>query len=136
MIYSVREVDHDSCGHLALVEGPDMNRLEAAETFRRLLDEYTALRRQADQAFTDAFGWYNKPLQGLQPENYHKRWREELRKAGCWSYLEFVCTRGFKAVAHRDVELPRDHEGETECHFARVGPTHEQVMDVPWEIFR
>jgi hypothetical protein len=114
MIYAVREVNWDSCVHLALVEGPKIPRKEAVETFRGLYREFQAKRKAANATFNEAFGWYDKPLQGLTPENYHERWRAELRKAGCWDFVEFLEARGYRRIEHIDVSIPEIDEPSTE----------------------
>lgn len=120
MLYLVREADYDSCLHLALVEGQEMPRAEAQETFRWLRDEWKAALKVAETAFTDAFGWYDKPLQGLTQENYHERRRDEIRKAGCWLFTEFLEARGFRPVKHTDVPICDYDDDGAECIYAQA----------------
>lgn len=108
MIYFVREIDFDSCSHLALVEGPEMPPDVAKATFMELYDEFDRKARTVGKAFSDVYGWYSSPLQGLTRENYHERRQEELRKAGCWSFVEFLSERGFKQVVYQDVSFDYD----------------------------
>jgi hypothetical protein len=110
VIYSVRETDYDSCVHLALVEGPEMTAEQASETFRALYREYEAKNKAANEAFRKTFGWYDKPLQGLTQDNYHDRWREELRKAAAWNFPEFLKDRGYRRVKHMEVSIPARDE--------------------------
>ena len=107
-----REVGWDWCSHLAFVEGPEMTREQAKKTFQELHEEFATKLEAADKAFTNAFGWYDKPLQGLAQENYHERRREALRKAGCWRFPEFLEARGYRAVDYVDVSIPMRSEIE------------------------
>lgn len=108
MIYLVREVDFDSCSHLAYVEGPDMGHDEARTLFMKLYAEFDQRARETGKAFSDAYGWYTAPRGGVTKENYHEKRQEELRRAGCWSFSEFLSERGFKPVAIRDVSFNYD----------------------------
>jgi len=106
VIYAVRETNWDSCVHLALVEGPEMTKDQALKTFRGFYREFQAKHEAAKDVFHEAFGWYDKPLQGLTQDNYHERWRDELRKAGCWNFVEFLEARGYRRIKHMDVAIP------------------------------
>ena len=113
MIYLVRQVDWDSCTHEALVDGPDMSPKEAKARFAALLEQFDKDRDAADKVFVDAYGSYDKPLQGLEQGLYHSKRCDEFRRAGCWKFEEFLEGHGFKTLEYEDVSINRRCDAES-----------------------
>lgn len=108
MIFFIREVDYDSCDHMAMVEGPPMENDKAKETFKAMHLEYKKIVNDVDKAFTNAFGWFNAPQGGLTQENYFKHRADAFFEAGCPNFETFLVGRGFRTVDYCDVVFERD----------------------------
>lgn len=111
MIYLICEVDYDCCTHEATVDGPAMSPGEAKKVFSDLLAQFKQEHEAASSAFTDAFGWSDEP-RGIPPDDYHERMRSELRKAGCWTFLEFLVARGYREVEHAEIKVLRRYQAD------------------------
>lgn len=120
MIYLICEVDYDCCTHEAMVDGPEMPTYEAQKTFSDLLAQFKREHETARSVFEEAFGWSDEP-RGIPSDDYHERLRGELRKAGCWTFLEFLSTRGYREVEHTELRISRRPEDdETDEHVDKT----------------
>ncbi len=120
MIYLICEVDYDCCTHEALVDGPELPPGEAKKTFSDLLAQFKREHEAARSVFEEAFGWSDEP-RGIPPADYHDRMRSELRKAGCWSFLEFLVARGYREVEHAEIKVSRRYQvDEADAHVDKT----------------